>query len=78
MISILTIFVRAIVQHNNIPEDILLVKIIPLIKDRDGNAEDSDNYRSFCLSSVLLKIIDWARLSRLKRKSPASKMVFLK
>ena len=56
-VSFLTILIRAIVTHNHIPSGILLAKVIPLIKDKDGDNEDSDNYRSICLSSLILKII---------------------
>ena len=32
---------------------------MPLIKDKLGDAECSDNYRSIALSSVILKVFDW-------------------
>ena len=33
--------------------------IVPLIKDKLGDTESSDNYRSIALSSILLKVFDW-------------------
>ena len=33
--------------------------MIPLIKDKLGDTESSDNYRSISLSSIILKIFDW-------------------
>ena len=38
---------------------LLVATIVPLIKDKLGNAESSDNYRSIALSSVILKMFDW-------------------
>ena len=33
--------------------------ILPLIKDKKGDAEDASNYRSICISSIMMKILDW-------------------
>ena len=33
--------------------------IIPLIKDKLGDTESSDNYISIALSGILLKVFDW-------------------
>ena len=38
---------------------LLVATIVPLIKNKLGNTEPSDNYRSLALSSVILKIYDW-------------------
>ena len=38
---------------------LLLATIVPLLKNKLGDHESSDNYRSISLSSIILKIFDW-------------------
>ena len=38
---------------------LLLATIVPLIKNKLGDLESSNNYRSISLSSIILKIFDW-------------------
>ena len=49
--------------HGHVSNTLLVATIIPLIKDKLGDIECSDNYRSIALSSVILKIFDWAVLN---------------
>ena len=44
--------------HNYVPKDILIAKIIPLVKDPNGDICSAENYRSISLSSIFLKILD--------------------
>ena len=55
--------IRCFLVHGYVSEKLLMATIIPLIKDKLGDAESSDNYRSIALSSVVLKIFDWIVLS---------------
>ena len=41
---------------------IMVSTIIPLIKDKLGDTNASNNYRSIALSSLILKIFDWVVL----------------
>ena len=59
LISALVSFYRSCAVHEYIPEELLIAKVIPLIKDVNVNASSPDNYRSICLSSIFLKIWDW-------------------
>ena len=59
MISALTSLFKACLVHGYVPGELLIAKIIPLLKDSNGDVSSTDNYRSICLSSVLLKIWDW-------------------
>ena len=45
--------------HGCVSNLLLVATIIPLIKDKLGDIENSDNYRSIALSSVILKVFDW-------------------
>ena len=55
--------IRCFLVHGHVSEKLLMATIIPLIKDKLGDGEASDNYRSIALSSVVLKIFDWIVLS---------------
>ena len=51
--------IKCFLIHGHISDTLLIATIVPLIKDKLGDMENSDNYRSIALSSVLLKIFDW-------------------
>ncbi len=55
--------IKCYLTHGHVSNFLLLATIIPLIKDKLGDAESSDNYRSIALSSVILKIFDWIVLT---------------
>ena len=54
--------IRLFLIHGHVSDTLLVATIVPLIKDKLGNAECSDNYRSIAISSVILKIFDWVIL----------------
>ena len=45
--------------HGHVSQVLLLATMVPLIKNKLGDSETSDNYRSIALSSVILQIFDW-------------------
>ena len=51
--------VKCSLVHGHVCQELLLATIVPLIKNKLGSHESSDNYRSIALSSVVLKIFDW-------------------
>ena len=51
--------IKSFLIHGHVSRLLLLATIVPLIKDKLGDAESSDNYRSIALSSVILKVFDW-------------------
>ena len=53
---------RYFLIHGHISPFLLLSSIIPLVKDKLGDATLSDNYRSIAVSSLILKIFDWVIL----------------
>ena len=55
--------IKASLIHGHISEKLLIATILPLLKDKKGDIESSDNYRSIALSSVILKIFDWIILT---------------
>ena len=51
--------IKAFLIHGHASSILLVATIVPLIKDKLGKIDCSDNYRSIALSSVVLKIFDW-------------------
>ena len=58
MIGQLVIVLRMMVSHGFISQKVLLIKMIPIIKDKLGNVFDAGNYRSIALGSVILKVLE--------------------
>ena len=48
--------------HGHVSSMIMVSTILPLIKDKLGDTNASNNYRSIALSSLILKIFDWVVL----------------
>ena len=48
--------------HGHISSIVMVSTVIPLIKDKLGDINSSNNYRSIALSSLVLKIFDWVVL----------------
>ena len=51
--------IQCFLIYGYVPHRLLLATIIPLIKNKFGDMESSDNYHSIAIGSVVLKIIDW-------------------
>ena len=51
--------IKCFLIHGHISNILLLATLVPIIKDKLGDAEASDNYRSIALSSIILKVFDW-------------------
>ena len=59
----LACMIKCFLIHGHVSDILLVATIIPLLKDKLGDIESSDNYRSIALSSVILKIYDWIVLT---------------
>ena len=53
--------------HGILPESMLSVVLVPIIKDKVGKLNSSDNYRPIALASVLSKVMETIILSRLEK-----------
>ena len=58
----LALVFKMFLVHGHVSSMIMVSTIIPLIKDKLGDANASNNYRSIALSSLVLKIFDWVVL----------------
>ena len=51
--------------HGFLPKSMMTVILIPIIKNKAGNINSVDNYRSIALASILSKLIEIIILSRI-------------
>ena len=54
----LHILFNAMLQHSYVPTLLLRGNISPLVKNRDGNVSDSNNYRAITLSSIFIQMYE--------------------
>ena len=54
----LNILFNGLLQHNYVPHDFLTGTITPVVKDRDGDINDSTNYRPITLSNIFSQLFE--------------------
>ena len=59
---ILTFVLNSLIAHNIIPHEMLSGTIVPIPKNKRKSLNDSSNYRSITLSSIVGKLMDNAIL----------------
>ena len=55
----LATMIKLFLIHGHVSTNLLVATIVPLLEDKLGKKDSSDNYRSIALSSIILKIFDW-------------------
>lgn len=55
----LSIIFQSMVSHGYVPQILLVVTLIPIIKDKLASPTNSSNYRSVAICSLVMKIFDW-------------------
>ena len=53
------VMIRSFLVHGHIPLFMLLSTLVPIIKDKLASINISKNYRSVCITSLILKEFDW-------------------
>jgi hypothetical protein len=59
----IAILIRSILVHGLVPQFMLLATLVPIIKDKLSSATVSKNYRSVCITSLVLKLLDWITIN---------------
>ena len=59
LFSLLSTVIKSFLIHGKVTFFLLLATLVPLIKDKLGSLNDSKNYRSIAMSSLILKLLDW-------------------
>jgi hypothetical protein len=55
--------IKSYLVHGHIPQFMLISTLVPIIKDKLGSINISKNYRSVCITSLILKQLDWVTLN---------------
>ena len=58
LVKHLTFLMRTFLTHGCVPKFVLLCTLLPLVKDKLGDATASDNYRAIASGCLLLKLVD--------------------
>ena len=53
-------------MHMSMPESMLSVVLLPVIKDKAGKISSKDNYRPIALASVISKLVEVIMLDRIE------------
>ena len=53
---------QSFLVHGHVTLFLLLATLVPIIKDKLGSIDNSKNYRSIAMSSLILKLLDWVIL----------------
>ena len=59
----IAMMIRSFLIHGHIPQFLLLSTLVPIIKDKLKSVNLSKNYRSVCITSLILKQMDWITLN---------------
>ena len=54
----MTVLFNTILSHSYVPKDMLLSALLPIPKKRKRSVNNSDNYRSIALSSIVGEVLD--------------------
>ena len=57
--------ISALFIHGFLPDSMLSVVLVPVIKDKCRKINDSDNYRPIALASVISKVVEKILLTRM-------------
>ena len=49
---------NGLIKHGLLPESMLSVALVPVVKDKAGKLGSLDNYRPIVLASVLSKVLE--------------------
>jgi hypothetical protein len=59
----IAMMIRSFLIHGHIPQFLLLSTLVPIIKDKLKSVNLSKNYRSVCITSLILKQMDWITIN---------------
>ena len=66
LIPLLSMCFSSFFVHGYLPSALMSVVIVPIIKDKSGNVNSSENYRPIALASVISKLLELIILDRIE------------
>ena len=58
----LTLLLQSFLIHGYVPTNLITCLLKPIVKDKLGDINNSENYRAIGISSLILKVLDWVIL----------------
>lgn len=55
---LLSLLFNSCIKHSYLPEDLMKTIVVPIIKNRTGDASDKSNYRPISLATTMAKVLD--------------------
>jgi exonuclease III len=55
---VLKMFFNLCISHGHLPENLMKTIVVPISKNRTGNASDGSNYRPISLATIVAKVLD--------------------
>ena len=72
----LTLLLQSFLIHGYVPTELITCSLKPIVKDKLGDKQASDNYRAIGISSLILKVLDWVILILFENKLKPSDLQF--
>ena len=66
VVPMLAVCLTWLLVHGVLPESMISVILVPVIKDKTGKINSKDNYRPIALASVLSKVLEYIILDRIE------------
>ena len=66
LIPLLAMCISGFLIHGILPDSMITVLLVPVIKDKSGKINSKDNYRPIALASILSKVLEIILLARLE------------
>ena len=66
LVPLLAMCFTSFISHGFLPETMLSVMLVPVIKDKAGKISSKDNYRPIALASVISKLVEVIMLDRIE------------
>ncbi|CAL4058724.1 unnamed protein product [Meganyctiphanes norvegica] len=66
ILPLLSLCITGFFIHGFLPESMLSVVLVPIIKDKSGNITSKENYRPIALASILSKVIELIIMDRIE------------
>ena len=69
-VTMLAMCFTGLFVHGFMPDTMLEIVLVPVIKDKTGRIDQVDNYRPIALASVISKVVEIILLSRISGVGP--------
>ena len=63
--TLLALCFNALIIHGFLPDSMMTVQLVPLVKDKAGKVGSSENYRPIALANILSKVVEQILLERI-------------